>query len=386
MSSNETGHSAPHRRRRRTPRLGQTLVLAVVVLAVVVAGYTTAGLWISRVQGPNTLVVYTYSSLLGGCNGAVLNGLLAQFDAQYHADVQVDCVSGTLVSTLLAQKNAPSADVVIGLDEVTAPQATANGLLIPYRPPALADVNASLTDALGPGDQAIPYEWGYLSIDYNASFLNATDGAVAHASFGNFSANSSWADQLMIEDPTVDITGEEFLLWEIAFEQSVAQANWQAFWQSVDPHIRVAPDWSDAFAAFQSPPNNPMMVVSYGTDPAYAAYSGAPGSLNATLSWWNGTEYGWRTVYGLGILNGTRHLGLDQSFVNWFLSPSVQSAIPENEWEYPANDTIALPPEYAYAVDPTSVVALNADLPPATIVSDLPGWLDTWQSIANSAG
>lgn len=384
MSSGETPPKIATRR-RRTFRLGRLLSIAAVALLVVVAGYATAGFWLSRTSGPNTLIVYTYTSLLGGCDGNVLNGPLGTFDAEYHANVQIECISGTLVSTLLSQENAPSADVVIGLDEVTAPQAAAYHLLIPYAPPALADVNASVRATLGPGDLATPYEWGYLSIDYNATFLNATHGAVAHASFANFTANTTWADQLMIEDPTVDITGEEFLLWEIAFAQSVEHRSWQPFWQTVDPHVRVAPDWSDAFAAFQSPPNNPQMVVSYGTDPAYAAYAGAPGSLNATLSWSNGTEYGWQTVYGLGIVNGTRHLGLDQEFVNWFLSPAVQSQIPENEWEYPANDTIPLPAEYRYAVDPTGVVPLNADLPPATIVADLPGWLDTWQSIANAA-
>lgn len=371
---------------RRTPRLGRTLAIATVALLVIVAGYATYGLWLNRLNGPHTLTIYTYDSLFGSCDGSVTSGLMAQFDAAYDAHVQIDCLGGTLVSTLLAQKDAPSADVVVGLDEITAPQAAAEGLLLPYAPPALGDVNGSLVAALGPGHLATPYEWGYLAIDYNQSFFQATHGAVARSSFANFSQNLSWADQLMIEDPTVDITGEEFLLWEIAYEQSVAHANWQSFWQAVDGHVRVAPDWSDAFTSFQSPPNNPMLVVSYGTDPAYAAFSGTPGAFNATLSTANGTVYGWQTVYGLGIVQGTHHLTLAQQFVNWFLSPTVQSQIPENEWEYPANGTIPLPPEYAYAVDPTHVLPLNADLPPSTIVSDLPGWLDTWQSIANQAG
>lgn len=357
-----------------------------MVLLVIVAGYATYGLWLNRLNGPNTLTIYTYESLFGSCDGSVTQGLIAQFDAAYNAHVDVDCLGGTLVSTLLAQKDAPTADVVIGLDEITAPQAAADGLLVPYAAPALADVNASLRATLGPGDLATPYEWGYLAIDYNQSFAAATDGAVADSSFANFSGNLTWADQLMIEDPTVDITGEEFLLWEIAFEQSVVHDNWEAFWQSVDGHVRVSPDWGDAFTAFQSPPGNPMMVVSYGTDPAYAAYAGTPGAFNATVSWSNGTAYGWQTVYGLGIVNGTAHLTLAQEFVNWFLSPTVQSQIPENEWEYPANSTIGLPPEYAYAIDPGHVTPLNADLPAATIVSDLPAWLDTWQSIANQAG
>ncbi|MCI4336647.1 MAG: thiamine ABC transporter substrate-binding protein [Thermoplasmata archaeon] len=372
--------------RRRTPRLGRMLGVAVVALVIILAGYATYGLWSDRLNGPSTIIVYTYGSLLGGCAGSVLDGLLAQFDAAHGANVEVECLTGTLVSTLLQQKDAPRADVVVGLDEVTAPQAEANGLLIPYASPQLAHVNTSLTADLGPGDEVTPYEWGYLSIDYNESFLTATHGAVAHAGFANFSDNASWANQLMIEDPTLDLTGEEFLLWEIAYEQYVAHANWQDWWQAVDSHVRVSPDWSDAFLAFQSPPNNPMMVVSYADDAAYAAYAGQPNSLNVTLSWLNGTDYGWRTIYGLGIVNGTRHLSLDQQFVDWFLSGAVQSQLPTNEWEYPANDTVPVPGVYDYNVDPASVVPLNPYLPPSVIASSLPGWLDAWQTIANQAG
>ena len=149
---------------------------------------------------------------------------------------------------------------------------------------------------------------------------------------------------------------------------------------------KPAPSWDEAFEEFTTPPGNPALVVSYSTDPAYAAFSGDGGAFNATVSWWHGTEYGWKTIYGLGIVNGTRHLALAQAFERWFLTGAVQAEIPENEWEYPANETVALPPVFGAAVPPSAIVALNNDTTPAEVGAELPGWLATWESLTSGGG
>lgn len=374
-------------KRRRTVRPLRVILAATIGLLVVLAGYAVYDLVLYPPGGgPTTLVVYSYPSLLGGCGGSVVSGLLAEYQQTYGVHVDLECPSGTLVATLLAQKNAPVADVVVGLDEITAPQAESAGLLIPYAPPALADVNTSLSLELSVDHGVTPYEWGYLGFDYNLSFARATGDAVAHTTFADFSTNHTWASSLMVEDPTTDITGEEFLLWEIAYSLHVARDNWQTWWQEVDPYVAVAPDWGSAYAAFTTPPNSPALVVSYSTDPAAQAYYGGPDSFNTSVAWANGTAYGWKTVYGLGIVQGTHHLAAAQEFVNWFLSAHVQNQIPTNEWEYPANTTIPLPGVFNYSLDPSAIVPLNSYLSPSTIVASLPGWLDAWQTMENQAG
>jgi ABC-type thiamine transport system substrate-binding protein len=127
------------------------------------------------------------------------------------------------------------------------------------------------------------------------------------------------------------------------------------------------------------------MVVSYATDPAYAVANNITAPFHATVSDWNGTHYGWRTTYGIGIVRGSPHETLDQQFINWFLEGEVQSQIPTNEWEYPANQTIPLPPVFSNAYLPAGIVALNDGTSPAAVASALPGWLDDWQSMENAA-
>jgi thiamine transport system substrate-binding protein len=379
----------PGPRRIRGPgRSRRVLVAIVCVVVVVIAGL---GLYTLASEQTATLVIYTYPSLFGGtdCGATNWSTVFGAFETAHDVHIDVECPAGTLASTLLAQQNAPGADLVIGLDELTAPQADADHLLVPYAPPELANVSPTLVAELAPDDAVVPYEWGYLGIDYNSSFAALTGGAVAQATFPEFVANASWARELLVEDPSVDITGEEFLVWEIEYYEHVLHQPWQGFWDTVLPEMTnwpPAPDWGTAFGEFTSPTDNPQMVVSYTTDPAYAAEYGQAGQYNSTVSWWNGTAYGWRTIYGIGIVAGSHHLSLDEEFEDWFLGGTVQSLIPLNEWEYPANETIGLPSVYDAAVNPASVTPLNADTSPAQVAGNLTGWVDDWLTIASDAG
>jgi thiamine transport system substrate-binding protein len=373
----------------RSPgRSRRALVAIVCVVVVIVAGL---GLYTLASQQTATLVIYTYDSLFGGtdCGAANWSTVFGAFESAHDVHIDVECPAGTLVSTLLAEQNAPAADLVIGLDELTAPEADAHHLLVAYAPPDLVSVSPTLISELSPDLTTVPYEWGYLGVDYNSSFAEATGGAVAHLSFPDFVANSSWARELLIEDPSVDITGEEFLVWEIEYYEHVLHAPWQSFWTSVLPQMVAWPpatDWGTAFGEFTNPTQHPEMVASYTTDPAYAAANGQAGQYNSTVSWWNGTAYGWRTIYGIGIVAGSHHLSLDEQFEDWFLEGTVQGLIPLNEWEYPANGTISLPSVYSAALDPNSVTPLNDDTTPSEVAANLTAWVNDWLTIATGAG
>ena len=373
------------RRLRRPGRVGRILAAIGIAVVLVVAPYGVSA-YLNSLSGLGepTLVVYTYSSLFGGanCYSPVFSTVFGEFASTHHVRIVVECPSGTLVSTLRAQANAPAADLVIGLDELTAPLAEQYHLLIPYAPPALANVSPALVAQISPSFGVVPYEYGYLAIDYNSSFAQATHGAISRATFPDFATNHSWAQQLLVENPSTDITGQEFLAWQILYYQDVLHQSWTGFWNATIPWLPPpAPDWGSAFGEFTTPPGNPQLVVSYSLDPAYAAANGQAGQYNSTVAWWNGTAYGWRTIYGIGIVNGTRHLSLDQEFENWFLSGPVQSQIPTNEWEYPANVTIPLPQVFSAAIPPSSIVALNNDTSPAQLAQAVPGWVNTWLAL-----
>ena len=391
MNGSNGSGTAP-RRLRRPGRLGRGLIAIAIALVVIVAGFGVYEYYASgAASGETTLVVYTYSSFFGGNCGAGaanLSTVLGQFEAAHDVRVELVCPSVNLVSALQSPTGygLPAADLVVGLDEITAPQADSLGLLLPYSPSGLSSVPAWLADELSPDHAVVPYEYGYLAVDYTSGFYNATGGAVGQATFPDFVDNASWAKQLVVENPVYDITGEEFLAWEVEYYSTVLHQNWQGFWQQYfgEPHPNPQLDWGSAFGEFGTPAGSNELVVSYSTDPAYAAANGEAGTFNSTVSWWNGMAYGWRTIYGVGIVAGSRHTELAKELENWLLNGSVQSYLPTNEWEYPANETVPLPPVFAANIPPSSIVALNNATSPGDLVQNLTesgGWLDTWQNL-----
>lgn len=368
-------------------KIGVIIVTLIVVGAVI--GYVLYQRELSAGSGNSgnrsTLVIYTYNSLFqyGANPNQTMNIVFKAFESMYNVNIVIDYPSAGLLSTLLTQKSKPQADIVIGLTNVEEPAAVSNGLLIPYNVSGDNNIPGWLTSDLSTHHYLTPYEYSYLSIDYMMNFYNETKGEIAHSNFQNFT-NGTWAKNLIVENPTTSITGENFLIWQIAYYQYVLhQSNWESWWSSVKNKVTVEKGWSSAFNLFTTAGTPQQAVVSYATDPAYEMYNNsvynATMQYNATLSENNGSIYGWNTIYGIGIVNGSKNINLDKAFINWFLSGTVQNQIPLNEWEYPANSTVHLPSVYRYAVNSDNVISLNNYMTRTEISVNLNTWLEDWQ-------
>ncbi len=362
--------------------------MPVVAALVLVAGFgtyyyfeTTSN---SCVSGPHTLVVETYASFFdsGPDPAAARAGVFDSFEKATGSRVCVEYLTGDLATTLLTS-GGPRPDVVVGLDELTAPRLDAAGLLIPYAPPELAHVSPALVANLAPDHSAVPYEYGFIGLDYNVSY-NGAHGMPYSA--GNYleavAGNRSLASQFLYEVPP-DITGEEFLAMQIAFSTEVLHQNWTNFWHTIGPVAPSTTDWGTGFSEFSA--GDYASFVSYTTDPAYDAYFGPVGAINTSVLRYNGINYSWESIYGVGIVRGgVQNLTLAEQFENWLLSGPVQDAIPTNEWEYPANATAALPDAFNWSVPPTSITSLNSFESVNATAADLPGWILEWQSAVSS--
>jgi thiamine transport system substrate-binding protein len=258
-------------------------------------------------------------------------------------------------------------------------QAVNDGLLVKYVPEADSYINSTLLKEMGYSSQYItPYEYSYLGIDYNRTFT------------GKFSPtfqdllSSSNVSNLIIENPTTSNTGEGFLLWEIAYYEYVLHENWTRWWNSSLPTLNsnqnVYTDWSSAFSHFESSSNR-SLLVSYLTDPAYNDYFGYGNDTGSTVSVYNGTYYGWRTIYGIGIVNGSGNLTLEEKFVNYFLGNNVQNEIPTNEWMYPANSTITMPSYYNVTMNQSNITPLNDYINATAIYDNFETWETEWLAI-----
>jgi thiamine transport system substrate-binding protein len=358
------------------------LIALVIAIGIAVAGFAIySGTAING--GKVTLVVYTYSSFLayGSNKTAAFNAVFGTFEKEYGVKIVVETPQNGLLQSLQLYRQHPQANLVIGLNNINGVQAVRDGLLYRYTPPSVGYLNSTLISEMGGAAGYItPYEYAYLGIDYNVSLI--AQNRSFHPSFQQIASNSTLAANLLLEYPYTSATGEAFLLWEISYYTYVLHQNWTVWWNQIRPYTggHIFESWSNAFAKFDSGPDTGM-VVSYATDPAYNEYFGYGNSVNSTVVYSNGTAYGWRTVYGIAIVNHSSHQSLEEKFINYFLSPTVQEELPLNEWMYPANSSIPLPPVFAYALNPANVVPLNKYINSTVIADNLPSWEDEWISI-----
>lgn len=384
----ESAQMDPARERKQTwgrfRPFEKRLIALTIALLLVAASFGTYYALTSVQPGKRNIVIYTYSSFMayGANKTAAFNTVFGTFEREYHVNITVRTLSQGLLSTLQAQKQSPQADIVIGLTNVDGVAAANDGLLVKYSPPSAAYVNKSLMSEMGSASSYLtPYEYAYLGIDYNRSVFGPS-GSQFMPGFQYLSDNSTAASNLLMENPLTDSTGQGFLLWQIAYYEHVLRQNWTEWWNAVKQYSygHIYDSWDTAFGQFGSGPNT-NLVVSYLTDPAYNQFSGYGNGTGSTAVYHNGTAYGWRTIYCVGIVNGSKNIALDKAFVNYFIGPTVQNEIPLNEWMYPANVTTQLPSVFNYAVNQSSVVPLNTYLDASAIAAKLQEWELEWLAI-----
>ncbi|MGC8505458.1 MAG: thiamine ABC transporter substrate-binding protein [Thermoplasmata archaeon] len=368
---------------RRLKPFEKKIIGIVIAVIVVIAGFSIFYGLESRKPSGNVLVVYTYGSFMeyGSNPNQTYAKIFGTFEKEYGVTIEVEKPQAGILQTLEAQKSDPQANIAIGLTNMNGIQAVKDGLLVKYTPGADSYINSTLLKEMGYASQYItPYEYSYLGIDYNRT---GTGSGVFQPTFQDLLSSSNLSN-LIVENPTTSNTGAGFLLWEIAYYEFILHENWTKWWNSSLPVLNknqnIYTDWSSAFSHFESA-SNKSLLVSYLTDPAYNNYFGYGNDTGSTVTVHNGTNYGWRTIYGIGIVNGSGNLSLEEKFVNYFLGGLVQNEIPDNEWMYPANSTISMPPYYNVTMNQNSIVPLNDYINATAIYDNFETWETEWLAI-----
>ncbi len=90
------------------------------------------------------------------------------------------------------------------------------------------------------------------------------------------------------------------------------------------------------------------------------------------------TDGCFRQVEFAGILNGSDQEAASGLLINYLLSPTFQEIIPLSMFVSPANNTVAVPAEYAQW---TAVVENPVVVDPATIEENRDAWTERWAEI-----
>jgi thiamine transport system substrate-binding protein len=248
---------------------------------------------------------------------------------------------------------ATKADMIVGLDTATAPEARATGLFGPH---GLTLDNLALPEAWTDPD-FVPFDYGYFAYVYDKEKMPTPPK--------NFEELIALPDdiKIVIEDPRSSTPGLGNVFWvQAAYGDRATE-----IWQGLKPHIlTVTKGWSEAYNLFLS--GEADMVLSYTTSPTYHQVAEGVDKYAAAIF----EEGHVAQVEVAGILKSSEKQVLAQKFLSYLTSIEGQKVVPTTNWMYPVVDIGAdLPAQFGEAPVPKLLAVDEAD-----IVANSRAWVD----------
>ncbi len=365
---------------RKDPK--KLIISFTVIVVILIAAYALIS-W-NPTNNQTTLRVYTYDSFMawGEDPDNIDDIILRPFEEEYGVDVEIvrlNTDANGIISRLVAEAANPVADIVIGIDNILILQSIAKSVLEPYTPTNLDLINDSIVSALDSDHYVTPFDFGLVTLIYKPANFNST----SYPELDNLTLLelADFAQYLVTENPHFSSPGLAFFLSQIAVYEKLMEEDWTQWWIDVKGDIDVQEGWTEAWTKWDSDPSR-HLLVSYGTDPAYgAAYTGeAPDTAIAPIHY-NGIDYAWMQVEGIGLVKNGPNPELARTFIDYCLTEQVQSHIALNQWMFPANTDVDLDPVFQYALHPDEVNLLNELLTSTEIAANLATWFDQYDSI-----
>jgi len=273
--------------------------------------------------------------------------------------------AGALVNQLVLTKDAPLGDVVFGIDNTFASRALDEGVLAPYKSPAVPAGAADLL--LDDSAQLSPVDYSDVCINADLQWFAERDLEVPQTL--EDLADPVYRDLLVVSDPATSSPGLAFLLATVA---EFGEDGWVDYWTRLRANgLRVTNGWSDAyFVDFSgSDGEGPRpLVLSYASSPPAELENGRPTTTALLDTCFRQVEYA-------GVIDGAANPEGAQQVVDFLLSQQFQRSLPERMYVYPVDPQTPLPPQWErhapLAPDPY-------ELDPAQIDANRSRWVQEW--------
>lgn len=287
------------------------------------------------------LVIYTSDSFAGG----IAKVVVPKFEQMYKCKVKVVSFGsmGDVLARLIAEKNTPKADVVIGLNPQQLQKAIKENLLQKYR----ATNSKNLVYKGFVNDYGTVYDYGALAMIYNVERIKNPP-----KSFKDL-LKPEYKGRFVLIDPRTSSTGLTFLMWTIA---ALGEDDAMEFWKEIKKNVLTfTSGWSAAFKMLET--GEVDMIVSYATDGAYSMYK--YGSIKYMPIIFEEGAYVLEEY--AAIVKGAKNLALARAFIEFMLTPDFQKEVPLNQWMFPVID-VQLPEVYKYVPTVKKILRLDPSI------------------------
>ena len=238
-----------------------------------------------------------------------------------------------ILSRVALEKDAPVADVVIGLDANQAPVAFEQDVLAKYKP---ANADEIIADDLIMDDdwRLTAFDWGHFAINYD------TESDIPRPTSLEDLTDPMYKNKLVLMDPRISSPGLGFLAWTIA----IYGDDYLDYWNRLSDNIlSVAPGWSEGYGLYTA--GEAPLVLSYTCSPAYHVEYDDTTRYEALIF-----EQGHvMQIEGAGMVKNAPNKNGAKAFLDFLISEEAQGVLPLTQWMNPVNENVVLPASYDYA-------------------------------------
>lgn len=287
------------------------------------------------------LVIYTSDSFAGG----IAKVVVPKFEKLYKAKVKVVSFGsmGDVLARLIAEKNSPKADLVVGLNQQQLLKAVSENLLERFRPVNSRNiVYKSLVT-----DYGTVYDYGALALLYNVERVKNPP-----RSFWDL-LKPEYKNKLVLIDPRTSSTGLAFLMWTIA---ALGEERAMEFWSKVKANVLTfTSGWSAAFRMLEA--GEADMIISYATDGAYSMHRYGTIKYMPVIF----EEGAYVLEEYASIIKGAKNRALARAFLEFMLTPDFQKEVPLNQWMFPVIE-VELPEVFKYVPSYKKILRVPQDV------------------------
>ncbi len=263
----------------------------------------------------------------------------------------VDCGDGVqLLSRAILEKDNVQADVILGLDNNTAPKAISSEILSAYKPKD-ADILIpnSLYSQMVDEKLITPYDYSHFALIFDTRSNLPEPKSLSDLT------NPVYKNKIIIMDPRTSTPGLGFVAWTRAIFND--DDSFTKFWTELKPNLlTMAPGWSSGYGLFTA--GEAPIVTSYSTSPAANLEYDKIDYYKALVF----EEGHYIQVEGAAILKNAPHRKAAEEFMDFLVSEDAQNELPLTQWMYPANVGVTLPDCYEKAATkPAKTVTTDID-------------------------
>lgn len=332
----------------RNPLPSAATALALVVLA--------APALAEEGGGKPVLTVYTYESFVPEWGPGPK--IEAAFEAVCGCDLQfVGLEDGVaILNRLKLEGETTDADVALGMTTDLVPELKATGLFTASG----ADLSAIEVPGGFSDPVFVPFDYSYLAFVYDTETIANPPRSLDELVTGDPE------QKIAIEDPRTSTPGLGLLLWMKAVYGDEAPAKWRQLSERI---LTVTPGWSEAYGLFTQ--GEVPMVLSYTTSPAYHMIEEGTDRYQAA-----GFEEGhYLQIEIAGRLKTSDQPELAAAFLQFMLSPEVQTILPTTNWTLPVIELDRpLPAAFDRLVDVEKPLLID----PETVAQNREAWTQEW--------